>query len=110
MTDAINGTYSGFYNESFYDEKSLKNDLITDLGDMIIAVYDTYVTMVTGNYNDGDENLGAEFIYLIFIVLVILIANVILLNIIVAIMSDSYVEVMTTMDEREYYEQSNSIL
>lgn len=82
----------------------MKNDLGTDIGDMIIAVYDTYVTMVTGNYNDSDENLGAELIYLIFIVAVILIANVILLNIIVAIMSDSYVEVMTTMDERSYYE------
>ena len=104
MTDAIYGTYSGVYNEDFYISKKLNNNLTTDLGDMIIAVYDTYVTMVTGNYNDGDENLGAEFTYLIFIVLVILIANVILLNIIVAIMSDSYVEVMTTMDEREYYE------
>ena len=104
MTDAIYGTYSGFYNETFYEKRNLTNNITTDLGDMIIAVYDTYVTMVTGNYNDGDENLGAEFTYLIFIVLVILIANVILLNIIVAIMSDSYVEVMTTMDEREYYE------
>jgi len=70
---------------------------------MIMAVYDTYGTMVTGNY-DESENLKAEVIYLIFIVLVILIANVILLNIIVAIMSDSYVEVMTSMDERSYYE------
>lgn len=42
--------------------------------------------------------------YLFFIVLVILIANVILLNIIVALMSDSYVEVMTTMDERKFSE------
>jgi len=81
----------------------LKNDWITDIYDMIMAVYDTYGTMVTGNYNE-DENLGVEIIYLIFIVAVILIANVILLNIIVAIMSDSYVEVMTTMDERSYYE------
>ena len=104
MTDQVYGTYNGVYNEDFYISKKLNNNLTTDLGDMIIAVYDTYVTMVTGNYNDGDENLGAEFTYLIFIVLVILIANVILLNIIVAIMSDSYVEVMTTMDEREYYE------
>jgi len=68
-----------------------------------MAVYDTYVTMVTGNF-DEDEKLKASLIYVTFIVLVILIANVILLNIIVAIMSDSYVEVMTTMDERSYYE------
>jgi len=97
------GTYSGFYDENFYVEKNLKNDLLTDVYDMIMAVYDTYGTMVTGNY-DESENLKAEVIYLIFIVLVILIANVILLNIIVAIMSDSYVEVMTSMDERSYYE------
>ena len=103
MTDAINGTYSGYYNETFYKEKNLKNDLFTDLYDIIMAVFATYGTMVTGNY-DEDENLCSEFIYLIFIVLVILIANVILLNIIVAIMSDSYVEVMTTMDERSYIE------
>lgn len=66
-------------------------------------MYDTYVTMITGNYNE-DETLNETFIYIIFVVLVILIANVILLNIIVAIMSDSYVEVMTSMDEKSFYE------
>jgi hypothetical protein len=34
----------------------LKNDLITDIIAMFEAVYDTYVTMVTGNFNE-DENL-----------------------------------------------------
>lgn len=66
-------------------------------------MYDTYVTMITGNYNE-DKTLNETFIYIIFVVLVILIANVILLNIIVAIMSDSYVEVMTSMDEKSFYE------
>ena len=81
----------------------MTNKITDDLSAIIYAVYDTYGTMVTGNYNE-DEKLGAEFTFIIFIVAVILLANVILLNIIVAIMSDSYVEVMTSMAERSYYE------
>jgi hypothetical protein len=28
---------------------------MTDIYDMVMAVYDTYGTMVTGNYNEGDD-------------------------------------------------------
>ena len=30
-------------------------DLITDIIAMLFAVYDTYVTMVTGNFDESDD-------------------------------------------------------
>ena len=65
------------------------------------GIFDTWISIVKGDYEGMDKS---EYSYQIFIVGLTFIANVTLLNLIVAIMSDSYVEVMTTMDERSYYE------
>lgn len=52
--NAINGTFNGYYEEAFYKGYELDNDWHEDIYDMIIAVYDTYVTMVTANYHNED--------------------------------------------------------
>ena len=54
-SEEFNNTYNFTYNEENYGKRDLRNDLITDIFAMLFAVYDTYVTMVTGNFNeDGD--------------------------------------------------------
>lgn len=54
-SEEFNNTYNFTYNEENYGKRDLRNDLITDIFAMLFAVYDTYVTMVTGNFDeDGD--------------------------------------------------------
>ena len=59
-------------------------------------MFTTYLTMTKGDY-DGKEKNPA---YIIFVILITVIANIILLNLIIAIMSDAYAEVMTSITEK----------
>ena len=54
-SEEFNNTYNFTYNEENYGKRDLRNDLITDIIAMLFAVYDTYVTMVTGNFDESDD-------------------------------------------------------
>lgn len=54
-SEEFNNTYNFTYNEENYGKRELRNDLITDIIAMLSAVYDTYVTMVTGNFDESDD-------------------------------------------------------
>lgn len=59
-------------------------------------MFTTYLTMTKGDYDGGEKNPA----YIIFVILITVIANIILLNLIIAIMSDAYAEVMTSITEK----------
>lgn len=59
-------------------------------------MFTTYLTMTKGDYDGDDKNPA----YIIFVILITVIANIILLNLIIAIMSDAYAEVMTSITEK----------
>lgn len=57
---------------------------------------------------DFDSDLSPS--YITFVILITIVANIILLNLIIAIMSDAYAEVMTSITETGLQEQSAMIL
>ena len=59
-----------------------------------IQIFDTWITIVKGDYR-GD--LATQLSYQIFLLFLTFVANITLLNLIVAIMSDAYGEVMTSI-------------
>jgi len=59
-------------------------------------MFTTYLTMTKGDYDVEDKNPA----YIIFVILITVVANIILLNLIIAIMSDAYAEVMTSITEK----------
>lgn len=59
-------------------------------------MFSTYLTITKGDFDGEDKSIA----YIIFVILITVIANIILLNLIIAIMSDAYAEVMTSITEK----------
>ena len=76
-----------------------------DINELTNNFFDTWTTMIKGDF-DEDKNI---LNWRIFFFILTFLLNVILLNILVAILSDSYENVMTYISEKSYKEKNNLI-